>query len=105
MDATITVMTAPSPRPHRGADLAAPRLRTGPQRGLFDNPVSAFSIEELTGTVRRIGGRSPELPVTRLTEEVLDELAIKPTRRATRCAPGPAPHATSSMTKTPSRRL
>jgi len=82
MDATITVMTAPSPRPHRGADLAAPRLRTGPQRGLFDNPVSAFSIEELTGTVRRIGGRSPELPVTRLTEEVLDELAIKPTRRA-----------------------
>lgn len=84
MAATITAMTVPSPGPHRhrGADLAASRLRPGPQRGLFDNPVSAFSVEELTGTVRRLDGRSPELPVARLTEEVLNELAIKPTRRA-----------------------
>lgn len=77
-------MTAPSggPQRHSDAELAASRLRPGPQRALFDNPVSAFSIEELTGTVRRLDARRPELSVTQLTEDVLNELAIKPTRRA-----------------------
>ena len=50
MDALITAMTAPGdvPSEQSRAPVAASRLRGGPQRALFGNPVSAFSIEELT---------------------------------------------------------
>lgn len=80
----MTAMTAPraDPRGQRGADLAAPPWRAGPQRALFDNPASAFSIEELTTTVRRLEDRSPGRTVSQLTDDVLKELAIKPTQRA-----------------------
>lgn len=84
MDAIITAMTVAGDgsREQGCARMAASRLRGGPQRALFGNPVSAFSIEELTGTVRRLDGRDPEQPVAQLTEDVLTELAIEPTRRA-----------------------
>ena len=84
MGAIITAMTAPgdASRDQSCAPVAASRLRGGPQRALFGNPVRAFSIEELTGTVRRLDGRDPGQPVARLTQDVLTELAIEPTRRA-----------------------
>jgi hypothetical protein len=84
MDATISAMTAPSANPgnQSGRDPAASRSRPGPQRALFNNPVIAFSIQELTDTVRRLDDRGREQTVTQLTDDVLNELAIKPTRRA-----------------------
>ena len=54
----------------------------GPQRGLFDNPVRAFSLEELTETVQDLERRRPGRAVDELTTAVFTELAMKRTRRA-----------------------
>ena len=53
-----------------------------PQRGLFDNPVRLFSMEELTQTVRALERARPGRTVEELTRAVFAELAIKRTRRA-----------------------
>ena len=59
-----------------------PPRPSGPQRGLFDNPVRAFSLEELTETVRMLDRRRPSRTVDELTSAVFTELAMKRTRRA-----------------------
>jgi len=59
-----------------------PPRPSGPQRGLFDNPVRAFSLEELTETVRTLERQRPGRTVGELTSAVFTELAMKRTRRA-----------------------
>lgn len=59
-----------------------PPRPSGPQRGLFDNPVRAFSLEELTETVQALERRQPGRTVDELTSAVFAELAMKRTRRA-----------------------
>lgn len=59
-----------------------PPRPSGPQRGLFDNPVRAFSLEELTQTVRMLERQQPGRTVDELTSAVFTELAMKRTRRA-----------------------
>jgi hypothetical protein len=59
-----------------------PPRPSGPQRGLFDNPVLAFSLEELTETVQALERRQPGRTVDELTTAVFTELAVKRTRRA-----------------------
>jgi hypothetical protein len=59
-----------------------PPRPSGPQRGLFDNPVLAFSLEELTETVQALERRQPRRTVDELTTAVFTELAMKRTRRA-----------------------
>jgi hypothetical protein len=59
-----------------------PSRPSGPQHGLFDNPVRAYSLEELTETVRALERRNPARTVDELTSAVLTELAMKRTRRA-----------------------
>jgi hypothetical protein len=54
----------------------------GPQHGLFDNPVLAFSLEELTEAVQALERRQPGRTVDELTTAVFTELAMKRTRRA-----------------------
>ena len=54
----------------------------GPQRGLFDNPVRVFSLEELTDTVRMLERQQPGRTVDELTSAVFAELAVKRTQRA-----------------------
>ena len=54
----------------------------GPQHGLFDNPVRAFRLEELTETVQELERRHPGRTVDELTTAVFAELAMKRTRRA-----------------------
>ena len=53
-----------------------------PQLGLFGNPVSAFSLEELAETVRTLERRQPGQTVDELSRAVFTELAMKRTRRA-----------------------
>lgn len=53
-----------------------------PQHGLFDNPVSGYSLEELTETVQRLDGQQPGRTVADLANAVFSELAIKRSRRA-----------------------
>jgi hypothetical protein len=53
-----------------------------PQLGLFGNPASAFSLEELTETVRRLEREQPGQTVDELSRAVFTELAMKRTRRA-----------------------
>jgi hypothetical protein len=59
-----------------------PPRPSGIQHGLFDNPVRAFSLEELTDTVRMLERRRPGRTVDELTTAVFTELAMKRTRRA-----------------------
>lgn len=59
-----------------------PPRPSGPQRGLFDNPVRGFSLEELTETVQALERRRPDRTVDDLTSAVFIELGMKRTRRA-----------------------
>lgn len=59
-----------------------PPRPSGPQRGLFDNPVRAFSLEELTQTVQALERQQPGRTAGELTSAVFSELAMKRTRRA-----------------------
>lgn len=59
-----------------------PARPSGPQRGLFDNPVRGFSLEELTETVRALEQQRPGRAIDELTSAVFTELAMKRTRRA-----------------------
>lgn len=59
-----------------------PPRPSGPQHGLFDNPVLAYSLEELTETVQALELRQPGRTVDELTTAVFTELAMKRTRRA-----------------------
>jgi hypothetical protein len=58
-----------------------PRLR-GRQLGLFDNPVGAFSLEELTEAVRELERQQPGQTVDQISRNLFAELAMKRTRRA-----------------------
>jgi hypothetical protein len=60
-----------------------PPRAVGPQRGLFDNPVRFFSLEELTETVRAVEHANPGQTVDELARAVFAELGMKRTRRAT----------------------
>lgn len=53
-----------------------------PQLGLFDNPVRAFSLDELADTVRALERDRPGLTADELSRAVFAELAMKRTRRA-----------------------
>ena len=53
-----------------------------PQLGLFDNPAAIFSLDELTGTVRKLERARPGRTVDELSRAVFAELAMKQTRRA-----------------------
>jgi len=59
-----------------------PPRPAGPQHGLFDNPVRAFSLEELTQTVRELEHQRSGQTVDELSRAVFAELAMKRTRRA-----------------------
>lgn len=59
-----------------------PARSPGPQRGLFDNPVRGFSLEELTETVQALEQQRPGRAIDELTSAVFTELAMKRTRRA-----------------------
>ena len=54
-----------------------------PQRGLFDNPVRVFSLEELVETVRALERERPGQTVDELSRAVFADLAMKRSRRAT----------------------
>ncbi|HEY3951973.1 MAG TPA: hypothetical protein VGM53_01240 [Streptosporangiaceae bacterium] len=53
-----------------------------PPLGLFDNPVRAFSLEELTETVRTLERQRPGQTAEELSRAVFTELAMKRTQRA-----------------------
>ena len=59
-----------------------PPRPAGPQLGLFDNPVRAFSLDELAGTVRKLERERPGRTADELSRAVFAELAMKRTRRA-----------------------
>jgi hypothetical protein len=59
-----------------------PPRQSGRQHGLFDNPVRAFSLEELAETVQALERRRPGRTADELTSAVFTELAMKRTRRA-----------------------
>lgn len=59
-----------------------PPRPSGSQRGLFDNPVRGFSLEELTETVQTLERRRPGRTIDELTNAVFTELGMKRTRRA-----------------------
>lgn len=59
-----------------------PPRPSGPQRGLFDNPVRAFSLEELTETVRTLERQRPGRTTDELSPAVFTDLAMKRTPRA-----------------------
>jgi hypothetical protein len=66
-----------------GAQQRMPRVRAGQQRGLFDNPVGYFGTEELVAAaLERIATGDPGGTAAQLAADILDELGIKPTRRA-----------------------
>jgi hypothetical protein len=60
--------------------MPAPRQR--PQLGLFSNPASAFSLEDLAETVRTLERNQPGQTVEELSRAVFTELALKRTQRA-----------------------
>jgi hypothetical protein len=73
------------PPPRRRAHGYRGRMPTrpsGPQHGLFDNPVRAYSLEELTETVQALERQRPGRAVDELTSAVFTELAMKRTMRA-----------------------
>jgi hypothetical protein len=53
-----------------------------PQLGLFDNPVGAFSLQELAETVRALESGRPGRTAEELSRAVFAELGMKRTRRA-----------------------
>jgi len=53
-----------------------------PQLGLFDNPVEAFSLEELAETVCALEAEQPGRTAEELSRAVFAELNVKRTRRA-----------------------
>jgi len=59
-----------------------PPRPAGRQLGLFDNPVHAFSLEELAETVRTLEREQPGQNVEELARAVFAKLAMKRTRRA-----------------------
>jgi hypothetical protein len=59
-----------------------PPRPAGPQLGLFDNPVRAFSLEELTDTVRTLERQQPGRTVDELSRAVFAGLGMKRTQRA-----------------------
>jgi Family of unknown function (DUF6444) len=59
-----------------------PPRPSGPQRGMFDNPVRVFSLEGLTRTAQELERQQPGGTVGELTSAVFTELAMKRTRRA-----------------------
>ena len=61
---------------------AMPSPRQHHQLGLFGNPASAFSLEELSETVRMLEREQPGQTVDELSRAVFTELAMKRTRRA-----------------------
>ncbi len=54
----------------------------GRQLGLFDNPVRAFSLEELTEAVRQLERQRPGQTVEEISSALFAELGMKRTRRA-----------------------
>jgi len=58
-----------------------PRPADG-QLGLFDNPVRAYSLDELAEAVRKIERQRPGQTVDEISRAVFAELAMKRTRRA-----------------------
>jgi hypothetical protein len=52
------------------------------QLGLFDNPVGAFSLDELAETVRALEAERPGRTAEELSRAVFAELNVKRTRRA-----------------------
>lgn len=59
-----------------------PPRTSGAQLGLFDNPVRAFSLEELAETVRKLERDQPGQTVDQISRAVFAELGMKRTRRA-----------------------
>ncbi len=59
-----------------------PPRPAGRQLGLFDNPVRAFTLEELAETVRTLEREQPGQTVEELACAVFAKLAMKRTRRA-----------------------
>jgi hypothetical protein len=59
-----------------------PSRPSRPPLGLFGNPASAFSLEELTETVRTLDRKQPGQTVDELSRAAFTELAMKRTRRA-----------------------
>jgi hypothetical protein len=70
------------PRPAASYRGGMPSRPASPQPGLFGNPASAFSLEELAETVRRLERHQPGQTVDELSRAVFTELALKRTRRA-----------------------
>ncbi|HEY5988172.1 MAG TPA: hypothetical protein VIV12_17625 [Streptosporangiaceae bacterium] len=68
--------------------MAACRHLQRAQLGLFGNPASAFSLEELAGTVRTLERKQPGQTVDELSRAVFTELAMKRTRRAAELVAG-----------------
>ena len=54
----------------------------GRQLGLFDNPLRAFSLEELTEAVRQLERQRPGQTVEEISSALFAELGMKRTRRA-----------------------
>jgi hypothetical protein len=63
---------------HRGL----PPYPVRPQLGLFDNPIRAFSLDELVETVRALERKGSRQTADELSRAVFAELAMKRTRRA-----------------------
>jgi hypothetical protein len=59
-----------------------PPRPAGRQLGLFDNPVGAYSLEELTDAVRQLERQRPGQTVDEISGALFAELAMKRTRRA-----------------------
>ena len=59
-----------------------PPRPSGIQLGLFDNPVRAFSLDQLAETVRKLEREQPGQTVDEISRAVFTELAMKRTRRA-----------------------
>jgi hypothetical protein len=59
-----------------------PPRSAGRQLGLFDNPVRAFSLEELTETVRKLERQQPGQTTDEITSAVFAQLGMKRTARA-----------------------
>lgn len=59
-----------------------PPRPSGTQLGLFDNPVRAFSLEQLAKTVRKLEREQPGQTVEEISRAVFAKLAMKRTRRA-----------------------
>ncbi len=59
-----------------------PPRPAGRQLGLFDNPVRAFTLEELTEAVRQLERQRPGQTVEEISSTLFAELGMKRSRRA-----------------------